>query len=114
MGPYIHIEQRNVSTASFDVSNRILTVPVLNNDIDADTYDKAIKSFSIRGAANQMKKEQDELSNRRVLTGVPMLVVNGKYKINNAALDTRNFEQEMQDLINYLLQKVGLLASQHS
>lgn len=35
----IHIEQRNVSTASFDVSNRILTVPVLNNDIDADTYD---------------------------------------------------------------------------
>lgn len=35
----IHIEQRNVSTASFDVSNRILTVPVLNNNIDADTYD---------------------------------------------------------------------------
>lgn len=35
----IHIEQRNVSTASFDVSNRVLTVPVLNNNIDADTYD---------------------------------------------------------------------------
>lgn len=35
----IHIEQRNVSTASFDVANRILTVPILNNNIDADTYD---------------------------------------------------------------------------
>ena len=35
----LHIEQRKVSTASFDVKNRILTVPVLNNDIDANTYD---------------------------------------------------------------------------
>lgn len=78
---------------------------VLIHDIDAETYDKAIKSFSIRGAANQMKKEQDELSNRRVLTGVPMLVVNGKYKIKNEALDSRNYEQEMQQLIDYLLQK---------
>jgi protein dithiol oxidoreductase (disulfide-forming) len=78
---------------------------VLVHDIDAETYDKAIKSFSVRGAANQMKKEQDELSNRRVLTGVPMLLVNGKYKINNAALDQRNFEAELQELINYLLEK---------
>jgi protein dithiol oxidoreductase (disulfide-forming) len=78
---------------------------VLLHDIDGDTYDKAMKSFSIRGAANQMKKEQDDLSNRRVLTGVPMLVVNGKYKINNAALDSRNFEQEMQQIITFLLEK---------
>lgn len=35
----IHIEQRKVSTASFDLNNRVLTVPVLNNDVDADTYD---------------------------------------------------------------------------
>ena len=35
----IHIEQKKVSTASFDLSNRVLTVPILNNDIDADTYD---------------------------------------------------------------------------
>jgi protein dithiol oxidoreductase (disulfide-forming) len=78
---------------------------VLVNDIDADTYDKAMKSFSVRGAANQMKKEQDELSNRRVLTGVPMLLVNGKYKINNAALDQRNFEAQLQELITFLLEK---------
>ncbi|MEO3677837.1 thiol:disulfide interchange protein DsbA/DsbL [Rheinheimera fenheensis] len=78
---------------------------VLVHDIDGETYDKAMKSFSIRGAANQMKKEQDELSNRRVLTGVPLLIVNGKYKINNAALDQRNISAELQQLVEYLLQK---------
>ena len=78
---------------------------VLLHDIDGDTYDKAMKSFSVRGAVNQMKIEQDELSNRRILTGVPMLVVNGKYKIKNEALDARNYEKEMQQLIDYLLQK---------
>jgi hypothetical protein len=35
----LHIEQRNVSTASFDVKNRILTVPVLDSKIDSWTYD---------------------------------------------------------------------------
>ena len=78
---------------------------VLVHDIDGETYDKAMKSFSIRGAANQMKKEQDELSNRRILTGVPLLIVNGKYKINNAALNPREMEAELQQLIDYLLKK---------
>lgn len=78
---------------------------VLLHDIDGETYDKAMKSFSVRGAANQMKKEQDELSNRRVLTGVPMLVVNGKYRINNKALDAKNMEAELQELISFLLEK---------
>lgn len=35
----IHIEQRNVSTASFDVLNRILTVPILNKNISSVQYD---------------------------------------------------------------------------
>ena len=90
--------------APFSNENEIRSL-VLLHDIDAETYDKAMKSFSVRGAANQMKKEQDELSNRRILTGVPMLVVNGKYKIKNEALDSRNYEQEMQNLITYLLKK---------
>ena len=90
--------------APFSNENDIRNL-VLIHDIDAETYDKAMKSFSVRGAANQMKKEQDELSEKRILTGVPMLVVNGKYKINNAALDKRNMEAELQELVNYLLQK---------
>jgi len=35
----IHIEQRNVQTASFDVKNRILTVPVLDSNISGFQYD---------------------------------------------------------------------------
>ncbi|MBZ9613182.1 thiol:disulfide interchange protein DsbA/DsbL [Rheinheimera maricola] len=96
--------QIHVSRVPFSNENDIRSL-MLINDIDGETYDKAMKSFSVRGAANQMKKEQDELSNRRILTGVPMLVVNGKYKIKNEALDARNYEQEMQQLIDYLLQK---------
>ena len=75
------------------------------HDIEAETYDSAMKSFAIRGAAKQMKKEQDELSERGVLTGVPTLIVNGKYKINNQSLSTANMEAELLDLINYLLEK---------
>jgi len=78
---------------------------VLLHDIDGETYDSAMKSFSIRGAANQMKKEQEALSESRVLSGVPMLVVNGKYKIINKSLGQSNMEAELVDLINYLLEK---------
>lgn len=78
---------------------------VLINDIDGETYDKAMRSFGVRGAVNQMMKEQQELSERRVLTGVPMLVVNGKYKILNESLNQRNMQQEMQQLVEYLLGK---------
>lgn len=78
---------------------------MLINDIEAEEYEKAMRSFSVRGAASQMKKEQTELSESRVLSSVPMLVVNDKYKILNESLDQRNLENELQELINYLLQK---------
>ena len=35
----LHIEQRNVGTASFDVESRILTIPVLDKNISSDEYD---------------------------------------------------------------------------
>lgn len=75
------------------------------HDIDAEAYDSAMKSFAVRGAARQMKKEQDDLSERGVLTGVPTLIVNGKYKIINKSLTTTNMEAELVDLINFLLEK---------
>lgn len=78
---------------------------VLVNDIDAETYDKAMRSFGVRGVVNQMMKEQQELSDRKVLTGVPMLVVNGKYKILNESLNQRNLQQDLQQLVEYLLSK---------
>ena len=35
----LHIEQRNVGTASFDVESRILTIPMLDKNISSDEYD---------------------------------------------------------------------------
>ena len=35
----LHIEQSNVSTASFDVEKRILTLPILNGNMSPDLYD---------------------------------------------------------------------------
>ncbi|MDP4530024.1 thiol:disulfide interchange protein DsbA/DsbL [Alkalimonas delamerensis] len=73
--------------------------------ISAEEYDNRINSFSVRMGATVMRNEQNELSRSRVLTGVPTFVVNGKYKINNNNLDSRNFATELEQLVNYLLQK---------
>ena len=35
----LHIEQRQVATASFDVENRILTIPILEKELSSHTYD---------------------------------------------------------------------------
>ncbi|SEA71587.1 thiol:disulfide interchange protein DsbA/DsbL [Alkalimonas amylolytica] len=75
--------------------------------ISAEDYDSRINSFSVRMGATVMRNEQNELSRARVLTGVPTFVVNGKYKINNANLDSRNFAAELEQLVDYLLQKTG-------
>lgn len=77
----------------------------LINDIEAEAFDRAMRSFPVRGAVGQMVKEQEALSNSKVLTGVPMLVVNGKYRINNSSLNQRNQQQELQQLVEYLLSK---------
>ena len=33
------VEQRNVPTASFDVRNRVLTLPILDNNLSPELYD---------------------------------------------------------------------------
>ncbi|MBP8226892.1 MAG: DsbA family protein, partial [Pararheinheimera sp.] len=76
---------------------------VVAQGIDADTYDKAIKSFTVAGGAKQMKKEQEALSSRRVLTGVPTFIINGKYKILNQGLSRENQDEEFKQLVNFLL-----------
>lgn len=73
--------------------------------ITAEEYDSRINSFPVRMGATVMRNEQNELSRSRVLTGVPTFVINGKYKINNSNLDGRNFASELEQLVDYLLQK---------
>jgi thiol:disulfide interchange protein DsbA len=94
---YIHVDRK-----AFANDDDIKAL-VVATGIDAGTYDKAIKSFTVAGGAKQMKKEQDALSARRVLTGVPTFVVNGKYKILNQGLSRENQDEEFKQLVNFLL-----------
>jgi thiol:disulfide interchange protein DsbA len=72
------------------------------NGIAAEEFDNAMNSFSVKGAANKMKKAQEDLSNRQVMTGVPMFIVNNKYKIISKELRS---QQDYNDLVQFLLTK---------
>ncbi|TWX68646.1 thiol:disulfide interchange protein DsbA/DsbL [Colwellia demingiae] len=95
---YIQV-QRAVITSEKDLRN----IFVLNG-ADGDKFDKLMKSFSVNSQAKSMKKNQDNMTAKRVLTGVPTIIVNGKYKIDPAKLDKNNFEQDYQNLVKYLLE----------
>ena len=69
---------------------------------DGNKFDQGMKNFSVLAQAKKAKKIQDSLSERRYLTGVPTMVVNGKYLINSKALDRDNFFGEYNELVSYL------------
>lgn len=94
---YIQV-QRAVITSEKDIRN----IFVLNG-ADGDKFDKLMKSFSVNSKAKLMKKNQDIMSQKRAVTGVPAVIVNGKYRINTQELDKDNFEQDYKNLIAYLL-----------
>jgi thiol:disulfide interchange protein DsbA len=94
---YIQI-QRAVITTEKDIRN----IFVLNG-ADGEEFDKLMKSFSVNSKAKSMKKNQDTMSKKRALTGVPTIIVNGKYRVNSSELDKDNFEQDYRDLILHLL-----------
>ena len=94
---YIQV-QRAVISSEKDLRN----IFVLNG-ADGEKFDKLMKSFSVNSKAKQMKKNQDYFVKKRALTGVPTIIVNGQYRINNAELDKKNFEQDYHKLIKHLL-----------
>jgi thiol:disulfide interchange protein DsbA len=94
---YVHV-QRAVITSEKDIRN----IFVLNG-ADGEKFDKLMKSFNVNSQAKMMKKHQETMTGKRALTGVPTVIINGKYKINNAELDKNNFEQDYQNLVKYLL-----------
>jgi len=95
---YIQV-QRAVITSEKDLRN----IFVLNG-ADGEQFDKLMKSFSVNSQAKSLKKYQENMTEKRVLTGVPTVIVNGKYKIDPAKLDRNNFEQDYQNLVKYLLE----------
>lgn len=90
--------QRAVITSEKDIRN----IFVLNG-ADGEKFDKLMKSFSVNSKAKSMKKNQEEMTKNRAVTGVPAVIVNGKYRINSQELDKDNFAQDYQDLVAYLL-----------
>lgn len=94
---YIHVQRGTFSSVK-DVRNLFVL-----NGVDGEKFDKLYKSFATKSQANLMKKHQEDLANRRMLTGVPSIVVNGKYRINNGALDRNNFDADYNNLIKHLL-----------
>ncbi len=95
---YVQV-QRAVITSEKDLRN----IFVLNGS-DGEKFDKLMKSFSVNSKAKLLKKKQDTMSAKGAIKGVPAVVVNGKYRINTAELDRKNFEQDYKNLVNYLLE----------
>jgi thiol:disulfide interchange protein DsbA len=94
---YIHV-QRAVFTSEKDIRN----VFVLNG-ADGEKFDKLMKSFGVNSKAKLMKKKQDYYSKSGGLTAVPSVIVNGRYRIENTALNKENFEEDYNNLVKYLL-----------
>jgi len=94
---YIHV-QRAAITSEKDIRN----IFVLNG-ADQDKFDQLMKSFSVNSQAKKMKKNQDAMTAKRALSGVPAIFINGKYRINVKELDPSNFQADYKNLINYLL-----------
>ena len=89
---YIH-KQRAAFTEEKDIRNLFVL-----NGIDGDKFDKVFNSFAVTAAAKKMKKDQDELNRKRVLTGVPTFIVNNKYKILNRGFDAKTYDQLFKQL----------------
>lgn len=104
---HIH-ETRGQFTAPEDIRSLMLI-----NNFDAQAFDSKFNSLPVLSAAQQMKDQQTLWSSKAspadpkmpVLAGVPMLLVNGKYQVKLAALDAKNIDKELAELVTYLLQK---------
>ncbi|NQY63183.1 MAG: thiol:disulfide interchange protein DsbA/DsbL [Alteromonadaceae bacterium] len=94
---YLQVEKAVIT------SEKDLRSIFVSNGVDGDKFDQLMKSFSVNSKAKSFKKNQDSLTATGGLTGVPNVIVNGKYLINNTALDSQNFEQDYKDLIKHLV-----------
>lgn len=94
---YIHVS-RATPTSVNDIRNIFVLMGV-----DGEKFDALINSEKVITQADKMKANQDALSKTKGITGVPAVIVNGKYRIVNSGLDKDNFEQDYLNLIKYLV-----------
>jgi len=93
---FAHIHTKKIA---FDDDKDVENI-FLNNGVDNEFYQKQMKSFSVKSAAKNMSKAQKELSRRRILTAVPMFIVNNKYKILAEGLSSK---EDYLALVSFLL-----------
>lgn len=94
---YIHVS-RATPTSVNDVRNIFVLIGV-----EGEKFDALINSEKVIAQANEMKANQDALAKTKGITGVPAVIVNGKYRIVNSGLDKDNFKQDYLNLIKYLV-----------
>ncbi len=94
---YIQIQRASISSER-DIRNIFVI-----QGVDGELFDKTFKSFAVNSKAKLMKKNQDDMSAKRAITGVPAVIVNGKYRINAEKLDPKNIEQDYNNLVKYLI-----------
>ena len=70
---------------------------------DGATFEKLMNSFGVNSKAKQMKKSQDLMTKKRALTGVPTIIVNGKYRVNARELNRTDVVNDYVNIVNYLL-----------
>lgn len=97
---YIH-KNRSVFTSEKDVRQLFIA-----NGVTGEEFDKTFNSFAVKAQAKGMKKLQNEYAEKRVLTGVPTFIVNGKYKIINKGFDARTYGELFEQLESAALQLV--------
>lgn len=71
---------------------------VANSDITAEQFDKTYRSFSVK---SQIKRADKRVRNYQI-TGVPAVVVNGKYLVS---VSTAGSEEEFFNVLNHLINK---------
>lgn len=97
MFSYIH-EHGAVPTSERDMRN----VFVLNG-ADGKEFDRLMASDEVHDKAAKMQSYQNTLAAANELKVVPSVVVNGKYMIDTHDLDPKNFVQDYNNLVKYLL-----------
>lgn len=96
---YLHNQR-----AAFNNEQDIRSLLVVN-DIPAMLVDSGMVNPAVVAEVTEMKKSQEHYTEAKVLQGVPMLLVNGKYQVKFSGLSQENFQQDLNALVVYLLAK---------
>ena len=91
----IHVNGNYLAAADPDATEKLQRAFLKSKGVSDSAFDGAYHSFSVDNDLRQA----DEMTRRYKVTGVPLIVVNGKYTTDVAMAGS---ETELTELINYL------------